>query len=156
MTNSSIVTLNSKSSFSKKDVKGLVAGLNLPAVDVELALASVSKTMIGREDVIDLLLNVAIGVHSDDTGLIMTPDLLIYHINKKVGKPTFTGVVLVEVIKDIWTSIASTLHQYPAGHKMVKTLISELVQRYGKATSTGVKQVREFIKIRALELYAEM
>ena len=147
--------LNLKSSFSKKDVRAIAVELNVNATELELALADINKTMIGKEQVLDTLYHIAISTHTDDTGYEYTPDQLICDIVKKAGTPTFSGTVLQSILKDVWTNVSPTLHQYPKGHSLIKALIVEINKELCGKNATGVKQVRELVKFKSLELYSQ-
>ena len=58
--------LNLKSSFSKKDVRAIAVEINIDTTELELALASINKTMLGKEQVVDVLYHIAISTHTDD------------------------------------------------------------------------------------------
>ena len=58
--------LNLKSSFSKKDVRAIAVELNVNVTELELALADINKTMLGKEQVVDVLYHIAISTHTDD------------------------------------------------------------------------------------------
>ena len=147
--------LNLKSSFSKKDVRLIAVELNIDATELELALADINKTMLGKELVVDTLYQIAISVNTDETGSVYTPDQLIADIVKKCKTPTFSGTVLQSTIKEIWTAVSPTLHQYPQGHALIKALIVEINKELCGKNATGVKQVRELVKMKSLELYSQ-
>ena len=147
--------LNLKSSFSKKDVRLIAVELNIDATELELALASINKTMLGKELVVDTLYQIAISVNTDETGSVYTPDQLIADIVKKAGTPTFSGTVLQSIVKDVWANVSPTLHQYPKGHALIKALIIHLNKELCGKNATGVKQVRETVKLKSLELYSQ-
>ena len=147
--------LNLKSSFSKKDVRLIAVEINIDTTELELALASINKTMLGKELVVDTLYLIAISVNTYETGSVYTPDQLIADIVKKCKTPTFSGAVLQVVIKEIWTAVSPTLHQYPKGHALIKALIVEINKELCGKNATGVKQVRELVKMKSLELYSQ-
>ena len=147
--------LNLKSSFSKKDVRLIAVELNIDATELELALADINKTMLGKELVVDTLYQIAISVNTDETGSLYTPDQLIADIVKKCSTPTFSGAVLQAVIKDVWANVSPMLHQYPKGHALIKALIIHLNKELCGKNATGVKQVRELVKLKSLELYSQ-
>lgn len=147
--------LNLKSSFSKKDVRAIAVELNVNATELELALADINKTMLGKELVVDTLYQIAISVNTDETGSVYTPDQLIADIVKKCSTPTFSGAVLQAVIKDVWANVSPMLHQYPKGHALIKALIVEINKELCSKNATGVKQVRELVKMKSLELYSQ-
>ena len=147
--------LNLKSSFFKKDVRAIAVELNVNATELELALADINKTMLGKELVVDTLYQIAISVNTDETGSVYTPDQLIADIVKKCSTPTFSGAVLQAVIKDVWANVSPMLHQYPKGHALIKALIVEINKELCGKNATGVKQVRELVKMKSLELYSQ-
>ena len=147
--------LNLKTSFSKKDVRAIAVELNVNATELELALADINKTMLGKELVVDTLYQIAISVNTDETGSVYTPDQLIADIVKKCSTPTFSGAVLQAVIKDVWANVSPMLHQYPKGHALIKALIVEINKELCGKNATGVKQVRELVKMKSLELYSQ-
>ena len=111
--------------------------------------------MLGKELVVDTLYQIAISVNTDETGSVYTPDQLIADIVKKCKTPTFSGTVLQSTIKEIWTAVSPTLHQYPKGHALIKALIVEINKQLCGKNATGVKQVRELVKMKSLELYSQ-
>lgn len=147
--------LNLKSSFLEKDVRAIAVELNVNATELELALADINKTMLGKELVVDTLYQIAISVNTDETGSVYTPDQLIADIVKKCSTPTFSGAVLQAVIKDVWANVSPMLHQYPKGHALIKALIVEINKELCGKNATGVKQVRELVKLKSLELYSQ-
>ena len=147
--------LNLKTSFSKKDVRAIAVELNVNATELELALADINKTMLGKELVVDTLYHIAISTNTDETGYEYTPDQLICDIVKKAGTPTFSGTALQSIIKDVWANVSPTLHQYPKGHALIKALIIHLNKELCSKNATGVKQVRELVKLKSLELYSQ-
>lgn len=144
-----------RSAYSVSQIKELGLALGLPEDEIVLAVLRNSKTMYGKETVINMLFEISISVHTDDTGYEYTPDQLICDIVKKAGTPTFSGTVLQSIIKDIWTNVSPTLHQYPKGHALIKSLIIELNKELCGKNATGVKQVRELVKLKSLELYSQ-
>lgn len=149
------VVLFDRAAYSVKQAHELGLSLGLPDQELVTSLINIKKTMIGKEQLIETLFQISISVYTDDTGSVYTPDQLIADIVKKVGVPTFSGAALQSVIKDIWAAVSPTLHQYPKGHALIKTLIIELNKELCGKNATGVKQVRELVKMKSLELYSQ-
>lgn len=144
-----------RAAYSVKQAHELGLSLGLPEQELLTNLISIKKTMIGKEQLIETLFRISITVHTDDTGCEYTPDQLICDIVKKCKTPTFSGAALQSVIKDIWAAVSPTLHQYPKGHALIKALIVEINRELCCKNATGVKQVRELVKLKALELYSQ-
>ena len=93
--------------------------------------------------------------YQDDTGMDYTVDQLLVDLENKLGL-TFKPEVLTETLKEIWSNVSSTLHQYPKGHKLIKTIIIELNRVFTGKTVVGIKQVREAVYLTALQTYMEV
>ena len=144
-----------KTSFSKKDIKANLLALNINEQEVELALNKINKTMIGKVETLTVMVHTCITYYQDDTGLEYTVDQLLVDLENKLGK-TFTSDVFNTALKEIWSAVASTLHQYPKGHKLIKTVITKLNSTFTGKTVVGIKQVRETVYVVALEAYEEL
>lgn len=142
-------------SFGKKDIKANLLALHINEQEVELALKTINKNMVGRKEVLTILLHTCISHYSDDTGLEYTVDQLLADVEKRVGK-TFTCEVLNTVLKDIWGNVAPTLHQYPKGHALIKIILIELNKQFTGKNTVGIAQVREAIQLAALEAYSAL
>lgn len=144
-----------KTSFSKKDIKANLLALNINEQEVELALNKINKTMIGKAEAFPIMVHTCITYYQDDTGMEYTVDQLLVDLESKLGV-TFKPEVLTEVLKDIWSNVSSTLHQYPKGHKLIKSIIVELNRMFSGKTVVGIKQVREAIYTVSLQGYEEL
>lgn len=144
-----------KTSFSKKDIKANLLALNINEQEVELALNKINKTMIGKAEAVTIMLHTCVSYYQDDTGLEYTVDQLLVDLENKLGK-TFTSEVLNLALKDIWSSVSSTLHQYPKGHKLIKSIVIDLNKVFTGKNVVGIKQVRETIMESALVAYMEL
>lgn len=151
-----VPSLFTKTSFSKREIGDLVDMIKLPRKDVGLELVKISKTMLGREQVLDILLDVSISVYMEDTGYAYTPDMLLKDIVEYSCTPTFSGPALKESLRQIWGNVAPLLKEHPKGHKLIKEILITLAQELGSKNSTGVKQVRELLKLSALEEYYKL
>ena len=144
-----------KTSFSKKDIKANLVALNINEQEISLALNKINKTMIGKAEAVTIMVHTCISYYQDDTGLDYTVDQLLVDLENKLGL-TFKPEVLTETLKEIWSSVSSTLHQYPKGHKLIKAIIIELNRTFAGKTVVGIKQVREAVYIASLEAYMEL
>lgn len=144
-----------QTSFSKKDIKANLLALHINEQEVELALKTINKNMVGRKEVLTILLHTCISYYADYTGLEYTVDQLLSDVEKRVGK-TFTCIVLNTVLKDIWGNVAPTLHQFPKGHALIKIILIELNKQFTGKNTVGIAQVREAIQLAALEAYSAL
>lgn len=144
-----------KTSFSKKDIKANLLALNINEQEVELALNKINKTMIGKTEAFTIMLHTCITYYQDDTGMNYTVDQLLVDLEKKLGK-TFTFEVFNTVLRDIWTSVHSTLEQHPKGYNVIKYILKVLNQEYRGKTVIGIKQVRESVYLHSLKAYEEL
>lgn len=144
--------INTKTSFSKKDITAILNSLNIYEPEVKQALSNITKTMVGKKEVLSLVTHTCISFYGDDTGLDFTVDQLLVDVEKHLGK-TFTYVVLNSALKEIWGSVAPTLHQYPKGHALMKIVIIELSKKFDGKQVVGIAQVREALNEIAIEAY---
>lgn len=144
-----------KTSFSKKDIKANLVALNINEQEISLALNKINKTMIGKAEAVTIMVHTCISYYQDDTGLDYTVDQLLVDLENKLGL-TFKPEVLTETLKEIWSNVSSTLHQYPKGHKLIKAIIIELNRTFAGKTVVGIKQVREAVYTASLEAYMEL
>lgn len=144
-----------KTSLSKKDIKANLLALNINEQEVELALNKINKTMIGKTEAFTIMLHTCITYYQDDTGMDYTVDQLLVDLEKKLGK-TFTFEVFNTVLRDIWTSVHSTLEQHPKGYNVIKYILKVLNQEYRGKTVIGIKQVRESVYLHSLKAYEEL
>lgn len=151
-----VSSLLNSSSYSCKKVLEIAEAMKLPRKDVLIELVRICKTMIGREQVIDILLDVSISVYMEDTGYQYTPDMLLKDIVEYMSTPTFSGPALKQALRQIWGNAAPLLKEHPKGHRLIKEILITLAQELGSKNSTGVKQVRELLKLSALEEYYKL
>lgn len=151
-----VSSLLTQSSYSCKKIGEIAQAMKLPHKDVVIELSRICKTMIGREQVIDILLDVSISVYMEDTGYQYTPDMLLKDIVEYMSTPTFSGPSLKQALRQIWDNVAPTLKEHPKGHRLIKEILITLAQELGSKNSTGVKQVRELLKLSALEEYYKL
>lgn len=144
-----------KTSFSKKDIKANLLALNINEQEIELALNKINKTMIGKAEALPIIVHTCISYYQDETGMDYTVDQLLVDLENKLGL-TFKPEVLTETLKEIWSSVSSTLHQHPKGHKLIKAIIVELNRTFAGKTVVGIKQVRETVYLTTIQAYSNI
>lgn len=147
-------TLLNRASYSVKQVQAISLELGLDKDELDRQIISLNKTMIGKEGVVDLLLQVSITIYADELG-VYSPDQLIRDLEKHLLTPTYNGAKLSEVLKYVWKNVSPVLHTHPKGHKFIKELIVHTQKELGSKISTGNKQMRTCVKMKALELFKD-
>lgn len=144
-----------KSSYTKKDIKDTLVAVGVCEHEIDRALTTLKKTMIGKAEALPFMVHTCISYYSDETGLVYNVDQLIVDLDKRLGK-TFTSQVLNENIIEIWNAVSSALSQYPEGRKLVYSVLVGVKAQFKGKSVVGIAQVKEAIYTHALVQYKEV